>query len=112
MNDTVLLSGALSGLGGTGIMVIYLVGILAFFYFISIRPQKKEQERLKAMIDAMEVGDYVVTTSGFYGMVIDISDDMVIVEFGSDKHCRIPMKKAAITQIEKGSGSSQTEEKG
>ncbi len=112
MNDVILLTGGLSGLGGTGLMVVYLVGILAFFYFVSIRPQKKEQERHKAMIDAMEVGDYVVTTSGFYGMVIENSDDMVIVEFGNDKHCRIPMKKSAITQIEKGSASSNTEEKG
>ncbi len=109
MNGVLLTSGPLSGLGGTGIMVIYVVAILGFFYFMSIRPQKKEQERLKAMIDAMEVGDYVVTTSGFYGMVIDISEDMVIVEFGSNKNCRIPMKKSAITQIEK--AASATEEK-
>ena len=40
-------------------------------------------------------------TSGFYGVVIDITDDTLIVEFGSNKNCRIPMKKAAIAQIEK-----------
>ncbi len=112
MNGIILSSSPMAGLGGTGIMILYVVGILAFFYFLSIRPQKKEQERLKAMIDAMEVGDYVLTTSGFYGMVIDISDDMVIVEFGSNKNCRIPMRKTAITQIEKASGSAQADEKG
>jgi len=55
------------------------------------------------MISEMEVGDTVLTTSGFYGVIIDISDDDVIVEFGSNRNCRIPMQKAAIAQVEKAS---------
>ncbi|MBQ9550641.1 MAG: preprotein translocase subunit YajC [Lachnospiraceae bacterium] len=110
MSGIVLTStGVTSGFGGMGAMILYIVAIIGFFYFISIRPQKKEQERIKAMIDAMEVGDYVVTTSGFYGMIIDISDDMVIVEFGSNKNCRIPMKKSAITEIEKAASNSSAD---
>ena len=70
-------------------------------YFFAIRPQKKEQKRLNAMLSELEVGDSVVTTSGFYGVVIDITDEDVIVEFGSNKNCRIPMKKAAISEVEK-----------
>ena len=53
------------------------------------------------MIADMEVGDTVLTTSGFYGVVIDISETDVIVEFGNNKNCRIPMQKAAIMQVEK-----------
>ena len=49
----------------------------------------------------MEVGDTALTTSGFYGVIIDITDDDVIVEFGNNKNCRIPMQKSAIAQIEK-----------
>ena len=45
--------------------------------------------------------DCVLTTKWFYGIVIDITDDTVIVEFGNNKNCRIPMQKSAITQIEK-----------
>ena len=48
-----------------------------------------------------EIGDVVLTTSGFYGVVIDMKDDMVIVEFGSNKNCRIPMEKSAISRVEK-----------
>ena len=47
----------------------------------------------------------VLTTSGFYGVIIDISDDDVIVEFGSNRNCRIPMQKAAIAQLEKASST-------
>ena len=66
-----------------------------------MRPQKKEQKRIAAMISELEVGDTVLTTSGFYGVIIDITDDDVIVEFGSNRNCRIPMQKAAIAQVEK-----------
>ena len=52
-------------------------------------------------MNSLEVGDYVLTTSGFYGTVIDMQDDTVIVEFGNNKNCRIPMQKAAVAQVEK-----------
>lgn len=83
-----------------GLILIYAV-ILGGFWFILMRPQKKEQKRVAAMLSEMEVGDTVLTTSGFYGVIIDITDDDVIVEFGSNKNCRIPMQKAAIAQVEK-----------
>ena len=82
------------------LIIIYVV-IFGVFYFIFMRPQKKEQQRVANMISEMEVGDTVLTTSGFYGVVIDITDDDVIVEFGSNKNCRIPMQKVAIAQVEK-----------
>ena len=44
----------------------------------------------------------MVTTSGFYGEIIDITEEDVIVEFGSNRNCRIPMRKAAIAEVEKG----------
>lgn len=89
--------------GGAGMMMVaYLVLIVAFIYFMMIRPQKKEQKRIGAMLAALAIGDSVVTSSGFYGVVIDIPDDeTVIVEFGSNKNCRIPMQKSAIAQVEK-----------
>lgn len=83
------------------LMIVYIVLIFGFVYFASIRPQKKEQKRVGAMLASMEIGDSVLTTSGFYGILIDIDDDTVIVEFGNNKNCRIPMQKAAIAQVEK-----------
>ena len=90
-------SGSSSILG----LVIYCVAIFAFMYFIFMRPQKKEQKRVAAMLASLEEGDIVVTTSGFYGVIISIDEDDVIVEFGSNRNCRIPMKKAAIQEVEK-----------
>ena len=81
---------------GMGIAVIIL-----FMYFIAIRPQKKQEKKQKALMESVEIGDSILTTSGFYGMVIDVTDDTVIVEFGGNKNCRIPMQKAAIVDVEK-----------
>jgi len=99
---SVLLSGLFGGQGMQSgiIIVVYVVLIGGMFYLMS-RPQKKEQKRLQTMLSELEVGDTVLTTSGFYGIVIDITEDTVIVEFGNNKNCRIPMQKSAITQSEK-----------
>lgn len=96
-----LLAAGGSAAGSGLIMVIYLVLIFGFMYFAAIRPQKKEQKRVSAMLATMEIGDSILTTSGFYGVIIDISDDTVIVEFGNNRNCRIPMQKGAIVQVEK-----------
>ncbi|MCI7322813.1 MAG: preprotein translocase subunit YajC [Lachnospiraceae bacterium] len=82
-------------------MIVWLVVLFAFMYFLMIRPQKKEQKKKELMLSEVAVGDSILTTSGFYGTVIDLMDDTVIVEFGNNKNCRIPMQKAAIMEVEK-----------
>jgi preprotein translocase subunit YajC len=81
--------------------VIYIVVIVALMYFIAVRPQKKQQKKQAELLSSVAIGDSILTSSGFYGVVIDITDDTVIVEFGSNKNCRIPMQKAAIVDVEK-----------
>jgi preprotein translocase subunit YajC len=82
------------------IIILYVV-IIGAFYLIAIRPQKKKEKEHQALINGVAVGDSILTTSGFYGVVIDMTEDVVIVEFGSNKNCRIPMQKGAIVEVEK-----------
>ena len=91
---------ASSGMGMVG-AIVWMVVLFGIMYFLMLRPQKKEQKRLQAMLNDMEVGDSIVTTGGFYGVVIDMTDEVVIVEFGSNKNCRIPMQKSAIVEVDK-----------
>ena len=92
---------AAGGFGFFGIIIMYALIIGALWFFM-MRPQSKEKKRIAAMLAALEEGDSVLTTSGFYGTVISIEEgDMVIVEFGNNKNCRIPMDKAAISRVEK-----------
>ena len=89
---------------GTAGWVLYFVFIIGLMYFIAIRPQQKEKKKMQELMAGVAVGDSVLTSSGFYGVIIDMTDDTVIVEFGSNKNCRIPMQKAAkdaIVQVEK-----------
>ena len=83
--------------------ILYMAVIVGFFYFFLIRPQRKEQKEKQAMLNSLAIGDSVLTTAGFYGVVIDMTEDTVIVEFGSNKNCRIPMRKTAIAEVEKAS---------
>ena len=98
-----LLTETAASAGGLSLitMVIYIVFIGALMYFIAIRPQKKEQKRMAELIASVEIGDTVLTSSGFYGVIIDLTDEDCIVEFGNNKNCRIPKKKTAIAEVEK-----------
>ena len=78
-----------------------MIILFVFMYFMMIRPQQKEEKKKTLMLSELSVGDTVLTTSGFYGTIIDISDDTVIVEFGNNRNCRIPMQKAAVAMVEK-----------
>ena len=93
----------LSSSTGMGMMgtIIWIFVLLVFVFVFMLRPQKKEQARRNEMMSKMAVGDTVLTSSGFYGTLIDINEDTVIVEFGNNKNCRIPMQRSAIAQIEK-----------
>jgi len=107
MNNFILLNGtaAAETSGGSPTSWLMIVGQIAvlglLLYFMLIRPQKKQQKAAQAMLSTLSTGDSVVTSGGFYGVVIDVMEEVVIVEFGSNKNCRIPMKKSAIVELEK-----------
>ena len=84
-----------------GFCVVYAAFLIGLMYFVAIRPQNKEKKKMAELLASVAVGDTVLTSSGFYGVVIDMTDDTVIVEFGNNKNCRIPMQKTAIVQVEK-----------
>ena len=92
---------ASAGAASSWSLIIWVVVLVVFMYFFMIRPQQKETKKKNEMMASMAVGDTVLTTSGFYGVIIAIQEDTVIVEFGSNKNCRIPMQTAAIAEIEK-----------
>jgi len=101
MNGLLAAATAEGGNGGIYMIIAYVVIFGLLIYFFMVRPQKTEQKRMSALLSNLEPGDSVLTTSGFFGIVIDVTEDTVIVEFGNNKNCRIPMQKTAITQVEK-----------
>ncbi len=82
-------------------LMMYLVVFAVIIYFMMIRPQRKQEQAKKELFESMAEGDSVLTKSGFYGVIIGIMDQTVIVEFGNNRNCRIPMQKDAIAAVEK-----------
>ena len=68
-----------------------IILMFVVFYFLLIRPQKKREQEVQKMREAIEVGDEVVTIGGIVGRVVAIKDeeDALISETGSD---RVKMK--------------------
>ena len=75
---------ASSGMGMVG-AIVWMVVLFGIMYFLMLRP----------------------TTSGFYGVIIDMTEEDVIVEFGNNKNCRIPMRKQAIAEVEKAGSAAE-----
>ncbi|MBO5930261.1 MAG: preprotein translocase subunit YajC [Clostridia bacterium] len=80
--------------------VVWLVVMIALFYFMLIRPQKKRERETKAMLDALKVGDSVTTVGGIIGTVLRIKDDKVCIEIGDRTH-KHPMtiKREAVASV-------------
>ncbi|MCR5792526.1 MAG: preprotein translocase subunit YajC [Lachnospiraceae bacterium] len=88
-------------MSGTIQIIALYAAVIGVMWFFLMRPQRKKQKEHDSLVATVEAGDSILTNSGFYGVVIDVSDEVVIVEFGNNKNCRIPMKKDAIAEIEK-----------
>ncbi len=112
INMSMVLNGATSQSGGMsiGFIVIYVAFFIGLMYFLFIKPTKKQNAQQDEMIKKLKPGDSIMTTSGFYGTVIGIDEDTVIVEFGSNKNCRIPMHKKAIAEVESAEAAYEKKE--
>lgn len=86
-----------SGSGGSMMTMIMFGSIFAIFYFMIIRPQKKQADQRKAMIEAISRGDKVVTSGGLFGTVKDVKADRMIVTIAEG--VKVEVAKSAITGV-------------
>ena len=88
----------------TIVSILPLVLIIVLLYFMMIRPQRKREKETKEMINAMKVGDKVVTIGGICGKVSKIKDEFVFIETGNigtqDEKSVIKMERDAIRTVE------------
>lgn len=73
--------------------------IIVVFYFMLIRPQKKREKQTQAMIDAIKVGDDILTIGGIYGTVVRIKDDMLFIESTKQNKTMIQIAKWAVKDV-------------
>jgi len=92
--DTTASSGSIWGM-----LAIYAVFFL-ILYFLLIRPQRKQQKEIEQMQSNVKVGDWVLLNNGMYGKVVNMINNCVIVEFGTNKSVMVPVLKSQIAALQ------------
>ena len=89
------------GAGGTSsiLSIVLMIAIIPIFYFLLIRPQKKQEKETKAMRDNLEVGDEITTIGGIIGEVVSIKEETVMIETGKDR-TKIRVLRSAISRVD------------
>jgi len=101
--------GAVPGDAGGMMPLVFIIVMFAIFYFLLIRPQAKRQKELKAMIEALNKGDEVVTTGGLVGRITEISDQYLTLQVatvGSQPVAVSVQRSSVATLLPKGSMKS------
>lgn len=80
------------------LMFFPIIILFVLMYFMLIRPQKKQEKKLKEMRNSMQVGDEVVTAGGIIGRIVNVKDDTIVIETGSDRS-KVRIKRWAISEV-------------
>jgi preprotein translocase subunit YajC len=79
-----------------------LIFIFVVFYFMLIRPQKKQEKERRDMISNLDKNDEIVTNSGIHGTIVNIKDKSVILRI--DDNVKIELEKNCIAYVKKQQG--------
>ncbi|MBL8310439.1 MAG: preprotein translocase subunit YajC [Burkholderiales bacterium] len=83
--------------GGEMLSLLPMIGIFVVFYFLLIRPQQKRAKEQKAMMEALQKGDEVVTAGGAVGKVVKLDDNYVTLNVGGSTE--ISFQRNAVTAL-------------
>ena len=97
--DTTAAAPPASGSMGIWSIVFYLVLIAGVFYFLIMRPQRKRDKKMKEMQSNIRTGDSVLLSSGMYGKIVDVGEDVYVVELGVNRGIRVPINKTDVLAV-------------
>lgn len=87
---SILLNAPTEGaIGGGYANIIFIVAMVAIFYFFMIRPQTKRQKEIKQFRESLKVGDGVITAGGIYGKIKEMKDDSFVISIADGVNIRI-----------------------
>lgn len=90
-------------------LLLPMVAMLAIFYFLLIRPQRKKDKKVKEMLNALKPGDRVTTIGGIYGTITSIKDDTVTLSVGAQR-TEMVFARWGIRQVEEVTVENDSEE--
>ncbi len=82
---------------GGATIIIWILVFFGIFYFLAIRPQRRQRQQHSEMVSMLKKGDEVVTIGGMFGTITAIGDDWVELEVA--KRTRVRYLKRAISSI-------------
>jgi preprotein translocase subunit YajC len=96
-----------SGQGGSGMTVLLFQVALIFgiFYFLIIRPQRRQQAEHRKLLESLQKGDRVVTSGGLVGEVLHLKDNEITIRSGESKLVVMRANIANVTNREEGGKS-------
>ena len=71
--------------GGLTVFLFQIAALVAIFYFMLIRPQRRQQDQHRQLLASLQKGDRVVTSGGIVGEVIHLKDDEITVKSGESR---------------------------
>lgn len=74
------------------------LAVLVVFYLLLIMPEQKKQKKFKAMVEALKVGDEIITRGGIYGKIVNLQEAYLIIESGAEK-TRLKITKTAVGSL-------------
>ena len=98
--------------GSSGAMLpLYLAGFVLIFYFLLLRPQRQQEQKRRAMIDALKKNDKVLTTGGIYGTVtsVDPASDRVILRIDDEKGVKVAFTRSSVARVIEASAEKPAE---
>ncbi len=92
----------------------FIGGFILLFYFLMIRPQKKQEAKRKELLGALKKGDKVITNSGIHGEIAEVREgsSTLVLKFGNDAGQRFKIERAAVTRIKGKDGTEPKEDTG
>ena len=85
--------------GGLSLFLLFII-LIAAMYLLIFLPQKRREKKTREMLNALEVGDKIVSIGGIAGEIINIKDDEVTIETSVEK-TQVIFKKWAVKEVEK-----------
>jgi preprotein translocase subunit YajC len=82
-------------------MFVYIAPIILLFYFMILRPQRKNESKLRDLLNNLKKNDKVLTSGGMFGTVMsaDPTSDKVVVRVDDDKGVKITFSKSSIVRV-------------
>lgn len=89
LNNLILLEDTAQPMGGGLSSILMIVALIAIFYFMMIRPQQKQQKRIRQFREGLKEGDRIITAGGIHGKIVGVRDDSFMIDMGNNVKVRI-----------------------